>query len=340
LGRTNTTNLTIDYTVNVPTKEGYGVVEGLQGYDDFLPIRISYWFLDESNTTCYNQGDQPTGVESPYCNPLTVQTVGQIDTEVEFTVDLRPDLPEGVYNIVRSIEIDPENVWIDYGQEIIGKIRVLASGEAFASLRHSESSISIEGAEDVLKTAEGVQEVENSTMTLESIEAGKTATASIVTDSAISQISLTVRNSVENVRINVRKIASLPSVIPELDRVYSYIAIDKENITDDDINGTTFVFSVNKSWIEENNISAISLNRYTTEWERLPTEKINETGSEISFQAESPGFSYFAITGETANDEKKPEFPLIPVAAATAVVIILLARMFYRSNSAKKTKEA
>ena len=134
---TNTTNLTIDYVVNVPIKEGYGVVEGLQGYDDYLPIRINYWFLDESNTTCYNQGDQ-TGVESPYCEPLTVQTVGQIDTEVEFTVDLRPDLPEGVYNIVRSIEIDPENVWIDYGQEIIGKISVLASGEAVASLRHTE----------------------------------------------------------------------------------------------------------------------------------------------------------------------------------------------------------
>jgi hypothetical protein len=67
-----TTNLTIDYTVNVPIKEGYGVVEGLQGYDDFLPIRINYWFLDETNTTCYNQGDQ-TGVESPYCEPLTVQ---------------------------------------------------------------------------------------------------------------------------------------------------------------------------------------------------------------------------------------------------------------------------
>jgi hypothetical protein len=139
----NTSNLTIDYTVNIPIKEGYGVVEGLQGYDDFLPIRISYWFLDETNTTCYNEGDKLAGVEAPYCNPLTVQTVGQINTSINFTVDLRPDLPEGEYSIVRNIEIDPDNVWVDYGQEIIGKVKVLTSGESLISLRYAEENIKV-----------------------------------------------------------------------------------------------------------------------------------------------------------------------------------------------------
>jgi hypothetical protein len=161
----NMSNLTINYTVNVPIKEGYGVVEGLQGYDDFLPIRISYWFLDETNTTCYNQGEKPAGVEAPYCNPLTVQTVGQINTSIDFMVDLRPDLPEGDYTIVRNIEIDPDNVWIDYGQEIIGKVKILTSGESLISLRHAE-----ENTKEVLKVMnkplpETVTNTETSVMT-------------------------------------------------------------------------------------------------------------------------------------------------------------------------------
>jgi len=132
-----TSNLTINYSVNVPIKEGYGVIEGLQGHDDFLPIKLAYWFLDETNTSCYNQGDKPTGVETPYCNPLIIQTVGQINTTINFTVDLRPSLPSGNYTIVRSIEIDPNNVWTDYGQEIIGKVEVLSSGKELINLKYT-----------------------------------------------------------------------------------------------------------------------------------------------------------------------------------------------------------
>lgn len=133
----NTSNLTIEYIVNVPIKEGYGLIQGIQGYDDFLPIRISYWFLDTTNTTCYNQGSKPVGVESPYCQALTVTTVGQINTIINFTVDLRPDLPVGNYTIVRSIEIDPDNRWIDYGQEIVGKVEILSSSKGLITLKHT-----------------------------------------------------------------------------------------------------------------------------------------------------------------------------------------------------------
>jgi hypothetical protein len=174
----NTTNLTIDYIVSVPMKDGYGVVEGIQGYDDFLPIRISYWFLDETNMTCYNQDEKPLGVESPFCNPLTVQTVGQINTSVDFTVDLRPNLPEGEYTIVRSIEIDPESVWIDYGQEIIGKIKVMSSGKAFANLRYM-------GTEDTFKSEDILKAVEEPAPKSKDVES-VTGLASLLTTSNIS----------------------------------------------------------------------------------------------------------------------------------------------------------
>jgi hypothetical protein len=138
----STNNITINYTINVPTKEGYGVIEGIQGYDDFLPIRVHYWFLDENNESCYSQGNYSVALAEPYCQPLTVYTVGQINTQLDFTVDLRPSLPEGTYNIVRSIEIDPDNVWIDYGQEIIGQVEILESQqEPIASAKGSSKII-------------------------------------------------------------------------------------------------------------------------------------------------------------------------------------------------------
>lgn len=123
--------LTIDYIINVPVKEGFGIEEGLQGHDDFLPIRLSYWFLNETNIECFDQGSKPEGVIGPACFPLTVQTVGQIGTTIDFTVTLKPSgLPSGgEYTVIRSIDIDPEEVWINYGREAIGKIYVLESSD-------------------------------------------------------------------------------------------------------------------------------------------------------------------------------------------------------------------
>lgn len=110
-----TSNLTINYSINVPLKENY----------NFLPIRIFYWFLNESNTTCYNQVKQSDNAETPFCNPLVAQTIGEVNKQLNFTVELRPSLPAGNYTVIRRIDIDPENVWINYGHEKIGTLEVI-----------------------------------------------------------------------------------------------------------------------------------------------------------------------------------------------------------------------
>ena len=113
-------NLTIDYTVNIPVKAGY--ISGT-----YLPVRIGYWFLDITNTTCYNQGDRPTGVSDPYCQPLIIETIGPMGGSVDFTVELQPSLPAGNYSIKRIIDIDPLGVWYNYGQEVISSFTMLES---------------------------------------------------------------------------------------------------------------------------------------------------------------------------------------------------------------------
>ena len=113
-------NLTIDYSVYIPIKAGYSL-------GAYLPVRIGYFFLDVDNITCYNQGNKPTGVEDPYCQPLIIETLGPMGGSVNFTVKLHPSLPEGDYSIKRIIDIDPLGVWYNYGQEIIGSFTMLES---------------------------------------------------------------------------------------------------------------------------------------------------------------------------------------------------------------------
>ena len=57
-------------------------------------------------------------------------------TVLNFTVEMRPDLPAGNYTIVRRIDIDPDEIWINYGHESIGTIEVLGdTNKAGVSLK-------------------------------------------------------------------------------------------------------------------------------------------------------------------------------------------------------------
>ncbi|MCH7850625.1 MAG: hypothetical protein IH845_03215 [Nanoarchaeota archaeon] len=119
----STSNITLNYTIDIPFKAGYASGE-------LLPLRMFFWFTDVNKTQCYNQ-DKGTGTnraESPYCLPLVAETLGPNNGTVTFTVDLRPSLADGNYNITRSIEIDPivdgEVTWTNYGQENIGQVKV------------------------------------------------------------------------------------------------------------------------------------------------------------------------------------------------------------------------
>jgi len=135
----NTSNITINYTINIPFKEGYSNGE-------LLPLRMFFWFHDGNK--CYNQDKRTDSnrAESPYCFPLIAETLGPNNRTVSFTVDLRPNLPSGTYNITRTIEIDPlfEGVirWTNYGQEVIGQINVLESGDMTTKLTKIEEKYS------------------------------------------------------------------------------------------------------------------------------------------------------------------------------------------------------
>jgi len=117
-------NITINYTIELPYKEGVAV-------NELLPIRLYFWFTDTERTQCYSQdkGTNTNRAEAPYCLPLVAEVLGPNDGTVNFQVDLRPNLPTGTYNFTRSIEIDPLGVWTQYGREDIGQIEITETGD-------------------------------------------------------------------------------------------------------------------------------------------------------------------------------------------------------------------
>jgi len=76
--------------------------------------------------------------------------------------------------------------------------------------------------------------------------------------------------------------------------------------TEDNIAHPVIGFSVPKAWLTENEINegAIALYRHSEgKWNNLNTIKIGEDDSYIYFEAETPGFSPFAISANTEEDD-------------------------------------
>ncbi|MFB6190934.1 MAG: PGF-pre-PGF domain-containing protein [Candidatus Nanohaloarchaea archaeon] len=83
-------------------------------------------------------------------------------------------------------------------------------------------------------------------------------------------------------------------------RAYRYFEIEP-NITGEEITSATFEFTVEKDWISDNDIkrSTVALQRYDSGWETLDTSETGENSSHVTYEATSPGFSSFAITGQS-----------------------------------------
>lgn len=97
--------------------------------------------------------------------------------------------------------------------------------------------------------------------------------------------------------------SSLASIDPE-GEVYKHLNIqvgDDGFANSNNIENAVVGFKVNKGWINENNINkdTIALQHFNgNKWDSLDTEKVGEDGKNIYFEAATPGFSPFAITGE------------------------------------------
>jgi len=149
------------------------------------------------------------------------------------------------------------------------------------------------------------ENIENEPPTYEVLSITPEENATIeVENTAITKLTISVKNSVENVHVTVQELAERPATIeiaaPGI--TYAYLNIVAEHIIDAYIDRVTITFKVEKSWIREHEIdeTTITLKRYAAgEWTSLPTEKVDEDDTYVYFSAVSPGLSVFAISGTT-----------------------------------------
>ena len=101
----------------------------------------------------------------------------------------------------------------------------------------------------------------------------------------------------------LKKTSTVVDLAPP-DTVYKNLNIllgDPDWSTSSNIANPAISFKVETTWISENNMdkSTIKLNRYNGgKWNQLVTTQISEDADYLYLEAETPGFSPFAVTGK------------------------------------------
>jgi len=123
----------------------------------------------------------------------------------------------------------------------------------------------------------------------------------------VKHINFTALNSAGTVAAKVEILNNTSTLVstPPPDEVYKNLNIWVGNYgwaTEKNMVDTTVSFSVEKSWVTYNNIdeTTIALYRYSDDtWHELVTRKIAEDANSLQFEAETSGFSPFAVSGKT-----------------------------------------
>jgi PGF-pre-PGF domain-containing protein len=121
-----------------------------------------------------------------------------------------------------------------------------------------------------------------------------------------SQIEIKVKNQANQVSIKVEKLAGQPAEVTHtvVGKAYQWIKITPANLNETNIETAKIRFKVNQSWISDNNVdpATVALNRWESDhWSKLPTTKLSEDTTYVYYESQTPGFSVFAITGETVS---------------------------------------
>ncbi len=121
----------------------------------------------------------------------------------------------------------------------------------------------------------------------------------------VAAISLTVNAPVNSVYIDVNRLDAKPvDIIADAPgKVFRYLDIKASGLAANVLDKAKIKFKVEKSWIDANKADAnkMYLNRFANGvWNRLSTVKVEESTTIITYEAETPGFSVFAISFEEA----------------------------------------
>lgn len=142
----------------------------------------------------------------------------------------------------------------------------------------------------------------------------------------IEEIRIEVNETATSVKISAKKLADKPTgvkVAPNI--LYRYLQITATNINEDNLKSAVIQFRVDRDWLTNNSIdngSIVLYRWFDNKWNALSTKIVGQDADNIFYEAQTPGFSYFAITGEAVVEEVAEVVEeVVPEAAPAAVPI-------------------
>ena len=146
-----------------------------------------------------------------------------------------------------------------------------------------------------------------------------------------------VKSELKNVDIEVQALKSNPVSATAAGKVFQYLRINKKKIADGDAESIKIGFRVTKAWLTENGLTSadVRLYRYKNSvWNKLSTSVKSTDSTYVNFEAETPGFSFFAVGSATGGGDA---FAIIDAirgfyagtSSLTAFEIIDMIRAFY-----------
>lgn len=125
----------------------------------------------------------------------------------------------------------------------------------------------------------------------------------------IRSVAVKIENAVEGIVVGAYRLRNQPTFMDPEGIPFGFFEF-KSNVEGKDIERVDFGFTVDKKWMSKQDIDpdTVCLQRYVNgRWKGLETAFVSEGDKTISFRAESPGLSFFCITGEKrAPVEAKP----------------------------------
>ncbi|MFH1642828.1 MAG: PGF-pre-PGF domain-containing protein, partial [Nanoarchaeota archaeon] len=255
-------------------------------------------------------------------NTVTVANVGVDDTEPSVTFSCTPesvnnygivtctcsatDSGSGVSSI-GGYDVLPDTVYEGtFTQTCSVNDKVANSAFATATYTVTRANTGGGGGGSGGSSSSSTATKTSHTVAMSSVSAGSTGSVSISkTNMPVTKISFTVKQSVASPSVTVSALSSRPvSVSAPAGKTVRYLEVSVKNLDNSNVDSAAIQFKVKKSELTDMGISEndIVLSRYTEgKWTTLPTTKVTGDANDVTFEAISPGFSYFAITAKSVS---------------------------------------
>jgi subtilisin family serine protease len=122
------------------------------------------------------------------------------------------------------------------------------------------------------------------------------------------------QTDVEDLEVNLAETES-----PEIPGKTSYRGLEINTSQEVEANMT---FEVPRAWLDENQVAAqnVSLMKYEDGWQELETSIVEQLSGTVTYSAEIPGFSRFAVAGDEESGCATGEFPAVDPESQTCRV--------------------